>query len=238
MRRGCKAARGGEGPRSVPAWRAGCARARAARALLSMNSARRRAAARNCIAALTVTLALHAAPVFADGANLILPLVSAIAFASAASNVTRQVATLDPGKRPLLSLLPKQVQIVDGYQYDFEDYVSGLSGRATWSTATASFPTISSASPAAAGRPSSPTTKSTAAPSPAAATSSASNSSTASERRARHLSAVEGHHLLSAIAELREALGACCSPSLPTPSPCPSSCYQRTGLFPPFAGYR
>src|SRR5206468_3534658 len=115
---------------------------------------------------------------------------------------------------------------------------SGLSGRATWSTATASSPTISSASPAAAGRPSSPTTKSTAAPSPAAATSSASNSSTASERRARHLSAVEGHHLLSAIAELREAFGACCSPSLPTPSPCPSSCYQRTGLFPPFAGYR
>jgi hypothetical protein len=89
-----------------------------------MNSARRRAAARNCIAALTVTLALHPAPVFADGApNLILPLVSAIAFASAASNVPRQVATLDPGKRPLLSLIPKQVHVVDGYEYDFEEYV-------------------------------------------------------------------------------------------------------------------
>src|SRR5207245_41548 len=89
----------------------------------------------------------------------------------------------------------------------------------------------------AAGRPSSPTTKSTAAPSPAAATSSASNSSTASERRARHLSAVEGHHLLSAIAELREALGACCSPSLPTPSPCPYR-KPRTGLFQSSAGCR
>jgi hypothetical protein len=51
------------------------------------------------------------------------PLVTAIAFASAASDVPRQVATLDPGRRPLLSLLPKQVHIVDGYQYDFEDYV-------------------------------------------------------------------------------------------------------------------
>jgi hypothetical protein len=71
-----------------------------------------------------VALLLQAAPARADGApNLILPLVTAIAFASAASNVPRQVATLDPGRRPLLSLLPKQVQIVDGYQYDFEDYV-------------------------------------------------------------------------------------------------------------------
>ncbi len=128
-----------------------------------MNSARRRAAARNCIAALTVTLSLHPAPVFADGApNLILPLVSAIAFASAASNVPRQVATLDPGKRPLLSLIPKQVHVVDGYEYDFEEYV-GLRrpndvvdrDRAGW--------------------PRSPTTRSTAAPSPAAARSCASS---------------------------------------------------------------
>jgi len=89
-----------------------------------MNIARRPAAARNGIAALTVALALHATPALADGApNLILPLVSAIAFASAASNVPRQVATLDPGKRPLLSLIPKQVRLVDGYEYDFENYV-------------------------------------------------------------------------------------------------------------------
>src|SRR3989442_12334169 len=71
-----------------------------------------------------VALLLQAAPARADGApNLILPLVTAIAFASAASNVPRQAATLDPGRRPLLSLLPKPAQIVDGHQYDFEDYV-------------------------------------------------------------------------------------------------------------------
>src|SRR5205823_10438001 len=85
---------------------------------------RRRAAARYGLAAMTVALLIQATPAIADGApNLILPLVTAIAFASAASNVPRQVATLDPGRRPLLSLLPKQVQIVDGCQYDFEDYV-------------------------------------------------------------------------------------------------------------------
>jgi len=83
-----------------------------------------RVAAQNGLAATMVALLLQAAPARADGApNLILPLVTAIAFASTASNVPRQVATLDPGRRPLLSLLPKQVQIVDGYQYDFEDYV-------------------------------------------------------------------------------------------------------------------
>src|SRR5206468_9007767 len=91
--------------------------ARAARALLSMDSARRRAAVRNGIAAIMAALLLQATPALADGApNLILPLVTAIAFASAASDVHRQVGTLDPGRRPLLSLIPKQVQIVDGYQ--------------------------------------------------------------------------------------------------------------------------
>ena len=89
-----------------------------------MDSVRRHAAARNGLAAMMLALVLQTTPALADGApNLILPLVTAIAFASAASNVPRQVATLDPGRRPLLSLLPKQVQIVDGYQYDFEDYV-------------------------------------------------------------------------------------------------------------------
>ena len=84
----------------------------------------RLAAARNGFAATMVALLLQAARARADGApNLILPLVTAIAFASAASNVPRQVATLDPGQRPLLSLIPKQVHIPDGYEYDFEDYV-------------------------------------------------------------------------------------------------------------------
>src|SRR5438477_8447380 len=127
MRRGCKASV----PRTQRVFAAGSARraalaraARAARALLSMDSARRRAAVRNGIAAIMAALLLQATPALADGApNLILPLVTAIAFASAASDVHRQVATLDPGRRPLLSLIPKQVQLVDGYQYDFEDYV-------------------------------------------------------------------------------------------------------------------
>ena len=89
-----------------------------------MDSVGRRAAARNRLAAMTVALLAQAAAARADGPpDLILPLVTAIAFASAASNVPRQVATLDPGGRPLLSLLPKQVHIVDGYQYDFEDWV-------------------------------------------------------------------------------------------------------------------
>ena len=88
-----------------------------------MDSVRRRAAARNGLAIMAALL-LQATPALADGApNLILPLVTAIAFASAASDVHRQVGTLDPGRRPLLSLIPKQVHIVDGYQYDFEDYV-------------------------------------------------------------------------------------------------------------------
>src|SRR5881628_89117 len=124
MRRGCKASV----PRTQRVFAAGSARraalARAARALLSMDSARRRAAVRNGLAAIMAALLLQAASALADGApNLILPLVTAIAFASAASNVTRQVATLDPGKRPLLSLIPKQVHVVDGYEYDFEEYV-------------------------------------------------------------------------------------------------------------------
>jgi len=104
--------------------RAARALARAARTLLSMESVRRHAAARNGLAAMMVALVLQTTPALADGApNLILPLVTAIAFASAASNVPRQVATLDRGQRPLLSLIPKQVHIPDGYEYDFEDYV-------------------------------------------------------------------------------------------------------------------
>jgi len=109
---------------SARTWRAARALARAARALLSMESVRRHAAARNGLAAMMVALALQTTPALADGApNLILPLVTAIAFASAASNVPQQVATLDPGGRPLLSLIPQQVHLVDGYQYDFESYV-------------------------------------------------------------------------------------------------------------------
>src|SRR2546428_6838320 len=93
-------------------------------ALPFVDSARWRAAVRNGLAAIMAALLLQATPALADGApNLILPLVTAIAFASAASDVHRQVATLDPGRRPLLSPIPKPGQIVDGYQYHFADYV-------------------------------------------------------------------------------------------------------------------
>src|SRR5207249_3819960 len=120
MRRGCNVPSGAAGAISV---RTRCA-ARAARALLCMDFARRRTASRNALAAMTVALVTRAAPALADGApNLVLPLVSAVAFASAASEAPRQVATLGPGNRPLLSLIPKQVHIVDGYEYDFDDYV-------------------------------------------------------------------------------------------------------------------
>src|SRR5438046_2974487 len=123
MRRGCNVPSDAAGAISV---RTRCA-ARAARALLCMDFARRRTASRNALAAMTVALVTRAAPALADGApNLVLPLVSAVAFASAASEAPRQVATLGPGNRPLLSLIPKQVHIVDGYEYDFDDYV-GLS---------------------------------------------------------------------------------------------------------------
>jgi len=109
--------------RLAPGARISARARRAARGLLSMDM-RRHAAARNGLAAMTVALLIQATPALADGApNLILPLVTAIAFASAASNVPRQVATLDPGGRPLLSLIPQQVHLVDGYQYDFESYV-------------------------------------------------------------------------------------------------------------------
>ena len=94
------------------------------RAVPFVDSAPWRGVARHGLAAMMAALLLQAAPALADGApNLILPLVTAIAFASVASNLPQQVATLDPGRRPLLSLIPKQIHIVDGYQYDFEDYV-------------------------------------------------------------------------------------------------------------------
>src|SRR2546422_5187963 len=122
------------------------------RAVPFVDSAPWRGVARHGLAAMMAALLLQAAPALADGApNLILPLVTAIAFASAASNVPRQVVTLDPGRRPLLSLIPQQVHIVDGYQAPSRT-TSGSGGRTTWSTATASPPTTSSASRAAAGR--------------------------------------------------------------------------------------
>jgi hypothetical protein len=98
--------------------------AAAARRLLFVRLARRSAAARNTFAAF-IALAVGACPAWAEsgGQNLVLPLVTAIALASAASHVPRQVATIEPGHRPLLSLLPSQVQFEDGYELDVDDYM-------------------------------------------------------------------------------------------------------------------
>jgi hypothetical protein len=89
-----------------------------------MRIASRGAAPRNGLAAILVALLLQASPALAEGApELILPLVTAIAVASAASKVPRQVATIEPGRRPLLSLLPSQMHIEDGYGIDVDDYI-------------------------------------------------------------------------------------------------------------------
>jgi hypothetical protein len=89
-----------------------------------MRIARHRAAARNAIAALLVSVALAPAPVLAEGGSqLILPLVTALAVASAARNAPQQVATLEPGHMPLLSLIPSQVRFEDGYEIDVDDYI-------------------------------------------------------------------------------------------------------------------
>jgi hypothetical protein len=89
-----------------------------------MRIARRRAATRNLVAALLGAFLLGPLPVWAEGGqNLILPLVTAIAVASAASKVPMEVATIEPGHRPLLSLIPNRVHFEDGYQIDVVDYI-------------------------------------------------------------------------------------------------------------------
>jgi hypothetical protein len=89
-----------------------------------MRIARRRAAARNGIAALIASLALAPSPALAEGgSNLVLPLVTALAVASAARNVPERVATLEPGHVPILSLIPSQVRFEDGYEIDVDDYI-------------------------------------------------------------------------------------------------------------------
>ena len=89
-----------------------------------MNNARHGAAARNGIAAIVAAFSIVPIPVWAEGGpQLILPLVTAIAVASVAARAPQQVATMQPGHRPVLSLLPSQVRIEDGYEIDVEDYI-------------------------------------------------------------------------------------------------------------------
>jgi hypothetical protein len=82
------------------------------------------AAARKGLAAIFAALTIAPAQVWAEsGPQLILPLVTAIAVASAAARAPQQVAVMQPGRRPVLSLLPSQVRIEDGYEIDVDDYI-------------------------------------------------------------------------------------------------------------------
>jgi len=71
-----------------------------------------------------MALVFGAGPAFAEsGPNLILPLVTALAVASAARGTPHQVGTMKGGAGQLLTLLPRQVRIEDGYEIDAEDYI-------------------------------------------------------------------------------------------------------------------
>ena len=103
-----------------------------------MTIARRRAAARNGLAAILVVLAAIPPVAFAGGAfsgafggafageggqNFVLPLVTALAVASAAHKVPQQVGVMKADGRPLVSLIPSRVQFEDGYEIDVNDYI-------------------------------------------------------------------------------------------------------------------
>jgi hypothetical protein len=91
-----------------------------------MGSSHRHAATRKRLAVLVGAVALVAAPARAgDRPDLRLPLVTTIALVTAASHAAAptQVAVVGPGGRPVLSLLPHQLLVEDGYEYDPEDYL-------------------------------------------------------------------------------------------------------------------
>jgi hypothetical protein len=88
-----------------------------------MSIARQGAAARKGIVTIVTMLAMLSPAAWADsGPQLILPLVTAIAVATTAARAPQRVATMT-GRRPVLSLLPAQLQIEDGYEIDVEDYI-------------------------------------------------------------------------------------------------------------------
>jgi len=90
-----------------------------------MSSARRHAAARNSLAAI-IALAIPLASASAEnGPELLLPLVTAIALASATQGgVTSSSATMTlsaaPAPHGSLSVLPSQLRIPDGYAEDVD----------------------------------------------------------------------------------------------------------------------
>jgi hypothetical protein len=88
-----------------------------------MTLARWHGATRNALAASVALLALLPLPAMAEsGPDLILPLVTAIAVASAASKAPTVVG-MDRSGRSIMSLLPQQLRIEDGYEIDVDDYI-------------------------------------------------------------------------------------------------------------------
>ena len=98
-----------------------------------MTFARRRAAARYGLAAVMAALALRAAPARAGGApelmlgakpELILPLMRTLALVSAARGTPSQVNVMEPGHRPIFTLLPDQLWIPNGYNVKLIKYIA------------------------------------------------------------------------------------------------------------------
>lgn len=90
-----------------------------------MKIARRHVAARNVLAALVVTIGVRPAPVYAGegGPQLVLPLVAALAVASAVRGLPagESGGRLDRLRRP--SALPQQLQIPDVYANRERDFI-------------------------------------------------------------------------------------------------------------------
>jgi hypothetical protein len=95
-----------------------------------MTFAGRRVAGRKQLALAIVAVAMGLAPAHAESApSLVLPLVTAIAFASAASKVPHWVGTLEPGGRPLISLIPSRIEFDEPYALDAEDLETFIGRR-------------------------------------------------------------------------------------------------------------
>lgn len=105
-------------PHEAPGWHA-------RHAHCCMTLARTRAATRNALVTLGASLSLLLPlPARADGSpQLLLPLVAALAAASAAQGLPEARAAADPRHREMLRFLPKQLQIPDGYRDAEQDFV-------------------------------------------------------------------------------------------------------------------
>jgi hypothetical protein len=83
-----------------------------------------RPTARSGLVVAIVAFGLRAGAAHAQSApQLILPLMTAIAVASAAANAPAYIAGAKASDgRPLLSIIPRQIEIPDAYEYDVDDF--------------------------------------------------------------------------------------------------------------------